>query len=513
MLSTRCFSSRSHVCWHVYGLLHRSDRNYNEAIKAYKQALRIDPENLQILRDLSMLQIQMRDLPGFAATRNNILSLKPNGKMNWLALALANHLNGDLRGAISIIDIYLGTLPEGAPELSRGFEASELAMYRNRILAEIPNNFQEALDHLGICENVVVDYGSWLIEKATYQYKLKQFENAKQTILEIFDRGMIENYKIHSMYMCALLELEEDILEESMKLPGTRTLPTLLPLTDEQRKKLLDAYKTDIYPLYGKSSAANRIPMNLVDGASFRNSLDIFIRKGLVKGVPSLCLELSTFLLVAKDGRYEITTDAIEVKSHANFMLIVDLVDGYISSLTSKHKLLSDDEFEEPPSTELWTWYLRAGLHELAGEYGEGIAILDKCLEHTPTAVDFYELKARLLKCAGDIKAAVETVDTGRDLDRQDRYINNQTTKYMLEAGMETEALNRISMFTKHEGNPEVNLYDMQCCWYELGLAACFAQKRDWGKALKKYCKSEFREDCCVQKLHHLVLYLPAWGS
>lgn len=432
----------------------------------------------------------MRDLAGFAATRNNILSLKPNGKINWLALALANHLNGDLRGAVAIIDIYLGTLPEGAPELSRGFEASELALYKNRILAEIPNNYQEALDHLDACENVVVDHGSWLITKATYQYKLKQYENAKRTILEVFARGMIENYKIHSLYMCTLLELDEGIMEEAMKLHGTRTLPTLLPLSDDQRIKLLEAYKSEIYPIYGKSSAANRIPMNLVDGDKLRNSLDIFIRKGLVKGVPSLCLELNTFLLSEKDGRYGISTDPIDVKDHPMFKLIVELVNGYISSLASNNKLLPEDEYEEPPSTELWTWYLRAGLHELAGEYSEGIAILDKSLEHTPTAVDFYELKARLLKAAGDIKAAVEVVDAGRDLDRQDRYINNLTTKYMLEAGMETEALNRISMFTKHEGNPEVNLYDMQCSWYELALASCFAQKNDWGKSLKKYCKS-----------------------
>ena len=26
---------KSHVCWHVLGLLHRSDRNYKEAIKCY----------------------------------------------------------------------------------------------------------------------------------------------------------------------------------------------------------------------------------------------------------------------------------------------------------------------------------------------------------------------------------------------------------------------------------------------------------------------------------------------
>jgi tetratricopeptide (TPR) repeat protein len=458
----------------------------------------------------------MRDLPGFATTRNIILSLKPNGKINWLALALANHLNGDLRGAVSIIDIYLGTLPSGAPELSRGFEASELALYKNRVLAEIPNNYQEALDHLESCGNVVVDYGSWLLAKATYQYKLKQYDDARRTIMELFDRGMIENYKIHSLYMCTVLQLDEGILEEAMKLPGTRTLPTLLPLSDDQRITLLEAYKTEIFPLYGKSSAVNRVPMNLVDGDKLRNSLDVFIRKGLVKGVPSLCLELSTFLLLEKEGRYGITTDPIDVKDHAMFNLIVDLVNGYISSLASTNRLLQQDEYEEPPSTELWTWYLRAGLHELAGEYSEGIAILDKSLEHTPTAVDFYELKARLLKSAGDIKAAVDVVDTGRDLDRQDRYINNQTTKYMLEAGMDAEALNRISMFTKHEGNPEVNLYDMQCSWYELGLAACFALKNDWGKSLKKYCKWYIHvcclvigSDCFVFCVHIFLLNFP----
>lgn len=56
---------KSHVCWHVYGLLQRSDRKYDEAIKAYRNALRWDKDNLQILRDLSLLQIQMRDLEGY----------------------------------------------------------------------------------------------------------------------------------------------------------------------------------------------------------------------------------------------------------------------------------------------------------------------------------------------------------------------------------------------------------------------------------------------------------------
>jgi peptide alpha-N-acetyltransferase len=51
---------RSHICWHVYGLMYRSDNNYKEAIKCYLNALRIDPGNQNILRDLSWLQVQVR---------------------------------------------------------------------------------------------------------------------------------------------------------------------------------------------------------------------------------------------------------------------------------------------------------------------------------------------------------------------------------------------------------------------------------------------------------------------
>lgn len=38
-------------------LLHRSDNNYLEAIKCYLNALRLDKDNAQILRDLAMLQV------------------------------------------------------------------------------------------------------------------------------------------------------------------------------------------------------------------------------------------------------------------------------------------------------------------------------------------------------------------------------------------------------------------------------------------------------------------------
>ena len=36
------FNLKSHVCWHVSGLIERSDRNYEKAIKCYINALKWD---------------------------------------------------------------------------------------------------------------------------------------------------------------------------------------------------------------------------------------------------------------------------------------------------------------------------------------------------------------------------------------------------------------------------------------------------------------------------------------
>mmetsp|Transcript_23858 Transcript_23858/g.54142 ORF Transcript_23858/g.54142 Transcript_23858/m.54142 type:complete len:384 (+) Transcript_23858:281-1432(+) len=56
-----------------------------------------------------------------------------------------------------------------------------------------------------------------------------------------------------------------------------------------------------------------------------------------------------------------------------------------------------------------------------------------------------------------------------------------------MRAGREDDARDRIAMFTRHEGDPERNLYDMQCVWYELELADCCRRKGDLGRGLRKY--------------------------
>ncbi|EEB88275.1 hypothetical protein MPER_13973, partial [Moniliophthora perniciosa FA553] len=85
----------SHIVWHVFGLIQKGEKNYEEALKSYIQALKFDKENLNILRDAAQLQTHLRLYDALVETRHTLLKMRPMLRQNWVALALAYHLNGN----------------------------------------------------------------------------------------------------------------------------------------------------------------------------------------------------------------------------------------------------------------------------------------------------------------------------------------------------------------------------------------------------------------------------------
>merc|ERR1711918_122941 len=121
---------RSHVCWHVYGLFHRQYNNYEQAVKCYKSALRIDEGNMAILKDLSLLQIQIRDMVGFAESRQKIKELHPKFKANWISLAIAKELNSDYELALETLQQSKKEIKEENEDKRWGsYQESELLLF------------------------------------------------------------------------------------------------------------------------------------------------------------------------------------------------------------------------------------------------------------------------------------------------------------------------------------------------------------------------------------------------
>ena len=87
--------------------MHRQDKNYEEAIKCYKNALKIDKDNFQIIRDMALLQLQCRHLEGAIDSRRKIIFSRPSSPFNWISMVIVYHLSGNLNQALDILDIYL----------------------------------------------------------------------------------------------------------------------------------------------------------------------------------------------------------------------------------------------------------------------------------------------------------------------------------------------------------------------------------------------------------------------
>jgi N-alpha-acetyltransferase 15/16, NatA auxiliary subunit len=133
----------------------------------------------------------------------------------------------------------------------------------------------------------------------------------------------------------------------------------------------------------------------------------------------------------------------------------LDLLEHYITNLRALGtftETVAEGVQIEPPTTILWSLFLKAHMLEKSGLLLDALAVIDECLGHTPTALDMHIKKARIIRKLGDPVSASQLVDSCRTLDLQDRYLNNKTTKYLLRADNVPQAMDTIAMFTKVNG-------------------------------------------------------------
>lgn len=230
------FDMKSHVCWHVYGLLYRAAKNFEEAIKAYKFALKLEPESQQIQRDLALLQIQMRDYQGYVASRRTMLNGRAHIRSSWTALAVAHHLAGDLVEAERTLTTYESTLKSTPPRSD--FENSEAVMYKNSLIAEM-GDFQKALDHLEAAAKYNLDRLAVSELKATYLLQLGRKEEAAKAYRSLLDRN--SEHKDYYDGLIQALEAEND---------------------SKARKAIYEEY-AEKFP---RSDAARRLPLDFLEG-------------------------------------------------------------------------------------------------------------------------------------------------------------------------------------------------------------------------------------------------------
>ncbi|XP_070095937.1 N-alpha-acetyltransferase 16, NatA auxiliary subunit isoform X6 [Equus caballus] len=295
---------KSHVCWHVYGLLQRSHKKYDEAIKCYRNALKLDKDNLQILRDLSLLQIQMRDLEGYRETRYQLLQLRPTQRASWIGYAIAYHLLKDYDMALKLLEEFRQT--QQVPPNKIDYEYSELILYQNQVMREA-DLFQESLEHIETYERQICD--KLLVEeiKGEMLLKLGRLKEASEVFKNLIDRNA-ENWCYY------------EGLEKALQLS---TLEERLQIYEEISKQ------------HPRAISPRRLPLNLVPGEKFRDLIDKFLRVNFSKGCPPLFTTLKSLY-------YNTEKHIGNLKEAAKWMdeaQSLDTADRFINSKCAKYML------------------------------------------------------------------------------------------------------------------------------------------------------------------------------
>ncbi|KAG0207111.1 N-alpha-acetyltransferase 16, NatA auxiliary subunit [Mortierella sp. GBA30] len=438
---------KSHICWHVYGLLYRSEKNYEEASKCYTNALKFDKDNIQILRDLSLLQMQMRTFEPYVETRHQLLELRPQNRQYWVAVAIAYQMMGKPELGVKVLAAYEETLKEVSS--TPDYEHSEMLLYHNTLLEE-SGDFQAALDHLDSIEKLVCDRKSIKEKRAKYLFELGHLKDAES------------GYR-------ALLALNPDNMayfegiRKSLGLGGEQ-------LSAENEAKVLDIFE-QLQKEYPRSNAAKRLPLRYATGETFIKIADQYIRNMLRKGVPSLFVNIKTLYV---NSEKEAAVEKLAL--------------GYLAALDKSNGFDYSRSTVEPPTALLWTLYFLAQHFDFKRNTDQALEYINRAIEHTPTLVELYMTKGRILKHAGDHVAALEALNEARELDLQDRFINTKCVKYMLRADKMAEAEKTVVLFTRSDiVNPLNDLVDMQTQWFSLAAGESHLRQGQLGRALKRF--------------------------
>lgn len=413
-------SGASPIGCHILGIYMRNEKRYSEAAKWFQSSLDNGSTNKQIYRDLATLYSQEHDYKNLLKARKLYWEEFMGYRANWTSLAIAHELNGQLDESVNVLTKF-EELAKGKLGESEAYEHNECLMYKNDVLYKAAGADHEklkgVLKHLDEIEPDVFDKYGWLERRAAIFMKLNQKGDASKIYRTLIKRNP-DNFKYYK-----LLEIALGIQRDA--------------------KLRLALYKK-LESFYPRAEPPKFIPLTFIeDNSCFAESLSSYILPQLKRGVPATFNNIKT--LYKKDVM-------------RNSAIAEEIVLKYFDSINPK----------EAPIPYVWTCYFMCQHYLYLKSFQKAREYIELALAHTPTLVELYILKARVLKHTGLLVEAAETINEGRKLDLQDRFINTKTVKYYLRANMVEKAVEVVSIFTKNDGaaNGVMDLHLMEASWF-----------------------------------------------
>lgn len=413
-------------------------KNNIEAAKCFQQALKFEPDNIQILRDACNLYLHTREFKLHQDMRRKFLVSKSSILSNYSGFALSCHLMGDYKEAGQAMDslIVIAEADKNFPAI----EFTNVCIYKVFLLKESNQN-QQIIEFLDKYDSKILNVVYKLKTRAQAYLNLNNFDKA-QEICDKLLHLQPENEKFINLY----LDSNTNQNKESLLLSLKQKYPSRF-------LNFLIMKKTNSCELFKEI---------------FQKELDYNCKRF----IPSFFSSLR-----------EICDNVVKRKIVHEVLL--SALDLYRENEQASPAVNSDHtSIEIDPTCELFLLYTLASFLCYVKDYKEALKICEEAMKHTPSFEDSFVLQSKIFKKTGLLKESASKAEEWYKMSIGDKGLNTKAVHYMLHANENVKGDNLFKRFMKEEKIAEKNIHELQMLDYEVRMANSYSKELKWPLAL-----------------------------
>ncbi len=436
---------KSAVAWHFYALFHKEQGNYSQAMKSYNRALKQAPTNFNIIRDLSYMQLYLRQLNSFVETCRLGIDNKPGVLLNWVSFAFGCTLIKDYRSALTALK---STENIGITVLKKN-EIHELKIF-NAMIQNLDGKYEESMNYLIHFKNELIDKPlvySMIIENAV---KSKKYNIG----LDYCSKALVLNPE-NANLICAyfLMKINDKDFEP-------KTYNDLLNISEDYKflPKMLEIL-SELKEKYPKNKILFTLELAFKQGEEFKKLFEDYFLKQVEITIPSFYINIK---FIYKLQPYKIK-------------YIQEILDKYLEIIKKNNKF--SDELDLPIHIS-WVYFYAAQHYLFLAELEKAFNFINLAIDFTPSVVEFYMIASKILKHSYMMDKSILAFDKARQLDLGDRYLNAKLAKIYIREG-QIEKNNEVMKLFVPQPLTEENIKFSETLWYLNECGCCYLTKKN----------------------------------
>ena len=441
--------------WQFYALFHKEQKNYAQAVKCYNFACKYDPDNLTIIKDLSNLLLFLGRYEDFSKYSLQCVTTKSSLSVNWVQYSLAEYFLGNYENALNLIESVI----KNFEDTMKKQELHEVILFKSNILFKL-NKFDESI------ETLEKEIGKNCVDRITFYEKIIKCCLKNKNV----EKG-VEYCKL------ALKINPENVFTYlnyfNLKVPEVNLTKYedlfTLEENSEQRKKIYEILTKEIEPNLNKVKITEKLKLGLTSGDEFKVLFSQYFFKSIKNNLPSFFNNIKFI--------YQYSQQKSKIP------IIQEIITSNISEIESKHSLSKDilDLNKDNNSLNIepvfiWVYYFASQHYDIIGESEKAIEYINKAIKSTPTVVEFFMVKSKILKHNLLYEEASLAMGKAKDLDLSDRYLNAKHAKSIVRKGDVDASADVMMEFVK---NPlfEENMLRYQCLWFKVETGCAYLKQ------------------------------------